>query len=40
MLKLTATVVDILALYILPDKVRYRKYVYEESPILEMKKEQ
>ncbi|CAH3136935.1 unnamed protein product [Porites lobata] len=40
LLTLTATVVDILALYILPDKVRYRKYVYEESPILEMKKEQ
>lgn len=40
LLTLTATVVDILVLYILPDKIKYRKCVYEESPILEMKKEQ
>ena len=38
LLTLTATIVDILTLYILPDKFRYRRFVYEESPILELKK--
>ena len=40
LLTLTATIVDILTLYILPDKLRYRRFVYEESPIVEMKKNQ
>ena len=40
LLTLTATIVDILTLYILPDKLRYRRFVYEESPIVEMKKYQ
>jgi len=40
LLTLTATIVDILALYILPDKSRYRTFVYEQSPIVEMKKNQ
>ena len=39
LLTLTATIVDILALYILPDKLRYRRFVYEESPVVEMKKD-
>ena len=34
LLTLTATVIDTLALYILPDKRRYRESVYDESPIL------
>ena len=34
LLTLTATVIDTLALYVLPDKGEYRKSVYEESPIL------
>ncbi|PFX25533.1 P2X receptor E [Stylophora pistillata] len=38
LLTLTATIVDILVLYILPYKSEYRRFVYEESPILEMKK--
>ena len=38
LLTLTATIVDILTLYILPDKFRYRRFVYEESPVLEVKK--
>lgn len=38
LLTLTATIVDVLALYVLPDKLRYRRFVYEESPILELKK--
>jgi len=38
LLTLTATIVDILALYILPDKLRYRRFVYEESPLIELKK--
>ncbi|KAJ7373491.1 hypothetical protein OS493_011087 [Desmophyllum pertusum] len=40
LLTLTATIVDILALYILPDKLRYRRFVYEESPMVENKKKQ
>ena len=32
LLTLTATIVDTLALYILPDRFRYRGYVYETSP--------
>jgi len=40
LLTLTATIVDILVLYILPDKLRYRRFVYEESPTVEMKKNQ
>lgn len=35
LLTLTATVVDTLALYVLPDRFRYRSYVYETSPIHE-----
>ena len=31
LLTLTATVIDNLALYILPDKEEYKKLVYEES---------
>lgn len=31
---LIATVIDILALYILPDRRKYRKFVYDESPNL------
>ncbi|XP_074638641.1 P2X receptor E-like isoform X1 [Acropora palmata] len=38
LLTLTATIVDILTLYILPDRFRYRRFVYEESPVLEVKK--
>ena len=34
LLTLTATIIDALALYILPDRGRYRKSVYEESPLL------
>ena len=34
LLTLTATVIDILALYVLPDRGKYRKSVYEESPVL------
>ena len=33
LLTLTATIVDILALYVLPDRFRYRSYVYETSPV-------
>ena len=32
LLTLTATIVDTLALYILPDRLKYRSYVYETSP--------
>jgi len=32
LLTLTATVIDSLALYILPDRGQYRRSVYEESP--------
>ena len=31
LLTLTATIVDTLALYILPDRLKYRRYVYETS---------
>ena len=34
LLTLTATVIDTLALYVLPDRGKYRKSVYEESPVL------
>jgi hypothetical protein len=35
LLTLTATIVDTLALYVLPDRFRYRSYVYETSPVHE-----
>lgn len=34
LLTLTATIIDTLALYVLPDRTRYRSSVYEESPLL------
>ncbi|KAK3734157.1 hypothetical protein QZH41_017128 [Actinostola sp. cb2023] len=34
LLTLTATVVDLGALYVLPDRYRYRRCVYEESPVI------
>ena len=34
LLTLTATIIDTLALYVLPDRGEYRKSVYEESPVL------
>ena len=34
LLTLTATVIDTLALYVLPDRRKYRKSVYDESPVL------
>lgn len=35
LLTLTASIVDTLALYVLPDRLRYRSYVYESSPSVE-----
>ena len=35
LLTLTVTIVDTFALYILPDRFRYRRYVYETSPVHE-----
>ena len=32
LLTLTATVIDIIALYIVPNKDNYRQYVFDESP--------
>ena len=34
LLTLTATVIDTLALYILPNRRKYRQSVYDESPVL------
>jgi len=39
LLTLTATILETLALYVLPDRGKYRKSVYDESPVLrELKK--
>jgi len=32
LLTLTATVIDVIALYIIPNKDHYRQYVFDESP--------
>ena len=32
LLTLTATVIDVIALYIVPNKDNYRQYVFDESP--------
>ena len=32
LLTLTATVIDVIALYIIPNKDSYRQYVFDESP--------
>ena len=32
LLTLTATVMDVLALYVLPSRNRYKRFVFEESP--------
>ena len=32
LLTLTATVIDVIALYIVPNKENYRQYVFDESP--------
>lgn len=37
LLTLTATIVDLAALYFLPDRFKYRQYVYEESPLIRKK---
>ena len=34
LLTLTATILETLALYVLPDRGKYRKSVYDESPVL------
>ena len=39
LLTLTATILETLALYVLPDRGKYRKSVYDKSPVLrELKK--
>lgn len=39
LLTITATIIDVLALYILPAKTIYSQYVYENSPELNVKPE-
>ncbi|XP_031571525.1 P2X receptor E-like [Actinia tenebrosa] len=40
LLTLTATIVDLAALYFLPDRFQYRQYVYEESPLILKKRKE
>lgn len=39
LLALAATVIDVFALYLLPNRSRYREYVYEASKEITKKKE-